>query len=499
MHIPMTGERHNPIARLREDARPGLAGLVAMSFAINLMMFAGPLYMLQVYDRVIASGSLETLAVLSLALVGVFAAQAWLDSQRMCLMSRIGQLIDGHLRSPAHAAVIRYTVAGLPAQDATRPVLDLDVLRRFATGQGPTVLADLPWAPLFLITCFLLHPWIGALALGGAVLLLGIGVAADRAARRYEMADAQDAARRASLTEEIRRNAETAAALNMEGSFGPRFEATGPADMAAADRFAMWTALSRAARLGLQSAVLGLGAVLVIQNEMNAGAMIAASILTGRALQPAELAITHWSAFQGARAAYQRLQEAITQLRITARPASGQMPGQALSVEALTVLAPHGRPVLNGLNFTLQAGDILGIAGPSGSGKTCLTRVLAGLWRPVRGAVRVDGAEVRPFSDSAGGPGFGYLAQEAGLFSGSVAENIARMDPNPNMEAVMKAAKDAGVHDMIQRLEGGYNCQVGPAGTALSGGQRQRIGIARALAVEPAFIVCDEPVSALDV
>ncbi len=500
--MPNLPDPHSAFSRAWADARAGLKGVVLISCVINVLMLAGPLYMLQVYDRVLASRSLETLAVLTLALLIVFAMQAWFDAQRTRIVTRIGGVIDSHLRGPVLSTLIRFSLAGAPPLDAARPAKDLEQLRTFGAGQGPIVLSDLPWAPLFLFACFLLHPWIGALASLGVVLLVAMGFFAHRAAQRAEAALSREAVERANWTDAIRRNADTAAALGMERTFQTMFASLGGRDQAAAhvalDTHGTWAAYSRALRLALQSAVLGLGAVLVIANEMNVGAMIAASILTGRALHPAELAIAQWSSFVGARAAFARLKAAIALLPRapgdTARPA----PRQSLGVEDLAVVAPSGNTVLAGVGFDLAAGDVLGVIGPSGSGKTSLAKALTGLWPAARGAVRLDGVDIRNMNRDGLAGALGFLAQDAALFDATIAANIARLNASAPADTVLRAADVAGAKEMIERMPGAFERIVGQQGGSLSAGERQRVGLARALYGDPFLVVLDEPNANLD-
>jgi ATP-binding cassette subfamily C protein len=479
------------------DVGPALWGVVLLSSVINILMFAGPLFMLQVYDRVLTSRSLETLAALSLGLVAVFVAQAWFDMRRDRLVSRMGSMIDARLSQPVVDALVRFSAAGAPEADAARPAKDQDQIRQFMTSNGPETLADLPWMPLFLAACFILHPWIGLLTLCGAGALFGIGVFAERAARSANETYSSAVLARNTLSAAIRRNADASAAMGMARPLTERYFAPGGSEtkgsQSALDAHGAWLAWSRAARLALQSAVLGLGAVLVIFDEMNAGAMIAASILTGRALQPAEQAISHWSSFATARQALERLGRLSALPRLPeaqTRPA----PLELLSIQSLSVMTPTGRAALNGVTLKLSAGEVLGVIGPSGSGKTSLAKAVAGIWPSARGEVKFDAIGAAAFPRS----GIGYLPQDPSLFDDTVASNIARMDKQFDIGAVVAAAKDAGAHDMIMALPQGYDTRIGGNGGGLSAGQKQRIGLARALFGEPVLVVLDEPNANLD-
>jgi PrtD family type I secretion system ABC transporter len=487
-----------PLSRqIWPDVGPALWGVVLLSSIINVLMFAGPLFMLQVYDRVLTSRSLETLAALSLGLLGIFVVQAWFDMRRDRLVSRMGSLIDARLSQPVVDALVRFSAAGAPEADAARPAKDQDQIRQFMTSKGPETLADLPWMPLFLVACFVLHPWIGFLTLAGAVVLFAIGVFAERAARSANEAYSSGVLARNTLSAAIRRNADASAAMGMARPLTARYLAHDDANAAGAqaahDTHGAWLAWSRAARLALQSAVLGLGAVLVILNEMNAGAMIAASILTGRALQPAEQAIAHWSSFAAARQAFERLGRLPSLLSspdVQMRPAHLD----ALSIQGLAIMTPVGRGALSGVSLSLCAGDVLGVIGPSGSGKTSLAKAVAGVWPPARGEIKLDGLPASVFPRAA----VGYLPQDASLFDDTVASNIARMTKPFDIGAVVAAAKAAGAHEMIMALPQGYDTRIGGNGGGLSSGQKQRIGLARALFGEPALVVLDEPNANLD-
>jgi ATP-binding cassette subfamily C protein len=485
--------------RMWAEAKSGLWGIVLLSSAVNLLLFAGPLYMLQVYDRVLASRSLETLTVLTIALALVLVVQAWFDALRSSLITRVGRVMDSHLAGPSLSALIRFGAAGLAQAKAHRPTNDLEQLRLFAAGTGPIVLADLPWMPLFVAACFLLHPLIGWLVLAGAGVLLTLGIIAERVARQTGAMEAERRGERLTLSEAARRNAETVTALGMERAILARMgslleTANGNREQ---DITAALSATSRAVRLALQSGVLALGTWLVIDGQMLVGAMIVASILAGRALQPAEAAITHWAGFVAARQALARLKAAMSlvpkdrERLILAKPSLG------LEVDSAGIVAPNGRVVLDGVRFELSAGDVLGVIGKSGAGKTSLARVLCGIWPLARGRISLDGAELAQWDGAARGQFTGFLSQDIGLFEGTIAQNIARFSEAP-AEAVVAAARVAGAHDLIVSLPNGYEHRLNDGATSLSAGQRQRVGLARALFGDPFLVVLDEPNANLD-
>jgi PrtD family type I secretion system ABC transporter len=485
--------------RMWAEAKFGLWGIVLLSSAVNLLLFAGPLYMLQVYDRVLASRSLETLTVLTIALALVLVVQAWFDALRSSLITRVGRVMDAHLAGPSLSALIRFGAAGLAQAKAHRPTNDLEQLRLFAAGNGPIVLADLPWMPLFVLACFLLHPLIGWLVLAGAGVLLTLGIIAERVARQTGAMEAERRGERLTLSEAARRNAETVTALGMERAILSRMGSlietvNGNREQ---DINATLAATSRAVRLALQSGVLALGTWLVIDGQMLVGAMIVASILAGRALQPAEAAITHWAGFVAARQALARLQAAMSLVPKDRERLTLAKPSLGLEVDSAGIVAPNGRVVLDGVRFELAAGDVLGVIGKSGAGKTSLARVLCGIWPLARGRISLDGADLAQWDAAARGQFTGFLSQDVGLFEGTIAQNIARLSEAP-AEAVVAAARAAGAHDLIVSLPNGYEHRLNDGATSLSAGQRQRVGLARALFGDPFLVVLDEPNANLD-
>jgi ATP-binding cassette subfamily C protein len=466
-------------------------------------MLAGPLYMLQVYDRVLASQSVPTLVALSILLLGAYAFQGILDMIRSRVVVRVSRLLDRHLSSVTQDAVVRLAVANRQSSDANQPVRDLDQIRSFLTTPGPVAIVDLPWMPFFLLICFLIHPWIGIASLVGAIALLTTTLLTERASRFPSREAARTGGQRAAMVEANRRNSETITAMGLGGALTRRWESVNDAYLVATERacdiVGSFGGLSKVLRMVLQSAMLGLGAYLVIRHEMTAGAMIASSIMMARALAPIETVIANWRGFLAARDSARRLSDVLSRMGVTPDRTELPRPQRSLDVESVTVAAPGTASVIvNNINFRLAAGDVLGIVGPSGSGKTSLVRALVGVWRPVRGSIRLDGAALDHWTPDALGPHVGYVAQAVDLFDGTVAENIARMKLEPNPEAVIGAATAAGANEMILRLPSGYDTRIGDAGSVLSAGQRQRVALARALYDDPFLIVLDEPNANLD-
>ena len=494
---------HPDVADALRECRRAFGSVALFSGMVNLLMLAGPLYMLQVYDRVLSSRSVPTLIALSIFLVGAYAFQGVLDLIRSRVVVRSAAVLDQRLALAVHSAVIRLSVASRHPGDGPQPVRDLDAIRGFLTGAGPIAIVDLPWVPVFLTICFLIHPWLGVASTIGAVTLFTMTLLTERASRAPAKALAQDAGRRSIMVEAQRRGGETIMAMGMGGALGQRWAGVNNRYIAAtaslSDVAGGFGSASKVLRLLLQSVILGLGAYLVIRQEMTAGAMVAASIMMGRALAPIETAIANWRAFIGARQAITRLSEALTRAAPKREVTSLPRPARSLEVEHVVMVAPGGtKPVVANVRFALKAGQAVGIIGPSGAGKTSLVRALVGIWRPAKGCVRLDGAALDQWDPDQLGQHVGFISQTVELFDGTISENIARMNVKPDADAVLRAAKAAGAHELILRLPNGYDTPIGEGGEALSGGQRQRIALARALYGDPFLIVLDEPNSNLD-
>jgi PrtD family type I secretion system ABC transporter len=494
---------HPDLAAALRDCRRAFAGVALFSGVVNLLMLAGPLYMLQIYDRVLSSRSVPTLVVLSVFLVGAYAFQGALDLIRSRVIVRAAALLDQHLAVAVHGAVIRLAIANRHPTEGPQPVRDLDQIRAFLTGAGPIAIVDLPWIPIFLFICFLLHPWLGLAATVGGIVLFTMTLLTERASRTPARMAAQDAGVRSVMVEAGRRGGETIVAMGMAGSLAQRWAGINNRYIAAVGRLSdvasSYGSTSKVLRLLLQSMILGLGAYLVIRQELTAGAMIAASIMMGRALAPIETTIANWRAFVAARQSIRRLSEALARAAPRSAVTALPPPARSLDIEQLTIAAPGTpTPIVTGVHFSLKSGEALGIIGPSGAGKTSLIRALVGIWSPVRGNVRLDGAELGQWDPELLGRHIGFVSQTVELFDGTISENIARMAVAPDVDNVLRAAQAAGAHDLILRLRSGYDTKVGEGGEALSGGQRQRIALARALYGDPFLVVLDEPNANLD-
>jgi PrtD family type I secretion system ABC transporter len=476
-------------------------GIGAFSGLINILMLTGSLFMLEVYDRVLPSRSVPTLVALSILAAVLFIFKALLDITRGRLLVRIGNRLESRLSARIYNAVVHQSIKS--GSDGQQPVRDLDAIRSFLSSAGPVALFDLPWVPLYLALCFAFHTVIGVTALGGALILIALALLTEGLTRDPVKTGTAHAAARSQFAEASRRNAEVITAMGMSERLVARWLDLGRNYLAEQRRANDVTnglgAAGRALRMSLQSAVLGAGAYLVIQQEATAGIIIASSILAGRALAPIDLAIANWKGFVRARQSWRRLDEILTAMPMLGTPLELPAPTQVLSVEALSV-TPPGVPslVVRDVSFSLNAGSALGIVGPSASGKSSLARAIVGVWPSLRGCVRLDRAAITQWTPAALGRHIGYLPQDVELFAGSIAENIARFEPDAPAETVIAAAKAAGLHDLIVNLPAGYETQLGERGTALSAGQQQRIALARALYGDPFLVVLDEPNSNLD-
>ncbi len=496
-----TGLR-SPVGHVLARARSGFVGVGIFSFFVNLLMLTGPIYMLQIYDRVLMSRSMATLVFISAAMLLLYLFMGLFDFWRSRVLVRIADEFEDIMTSRTFTPWLRQSTGGGEASRA-QPMSDIGTLRQFLSGSAVGTFFDLPWAPLFILLIFFLHWTLGVLAvIGSAIIFISAWISSRRTEkpmmeslklRRAEQAFAGTA----------QRNAEAIQAMGMGENIRARwaqFNTEGAREtVAASDRSGGAASFTKAFRMFLQSAMLGAGGALAIQQIISPGAMIAGSIILGRALAPVQMIIGQWRNIGQARDALDRLND--FHLREIDRPQSTRLPDPTghITVVGLTAGPPGAeKAVLSGLNFSVEPGQGLGVIGPSASGKSTLARLLVGVWMPQRGSVRLNGATFDQWDRELVGRHIGYLPQAVELFDGTIAGNIARFDPARTDDSVVAAAKWAGVHDLILRLPDGYETHVGVGRSVLSGGQTQRIGLARALYGSPKLIVLDEPNANLD-
>lgn len=472
------------------------------SFFANMLMLTGPLYMMQVYDRVLGSRSEQTLVALSLLVLFLYGMMGLLDYSRGRIMARVGARFQATLDRRGFDAMIRRSAVA-PDPVAQTGLVDLESVQRLMA--SPVLMAgfDMPWTPIFLAGIALFHPWLGMLALGGGALLVCIALLNQLFSRTPQL-QANIASHRAGLmSEEIRTEAEMIQSMGMRGAAFGRWKVAREEalveSISANDVGGSFTSLTKTLRLFLQSAMLGLGAYLVLQGEVSPGAMIAGSILLGRALAPIELALGQWVLVQRALKGWSSLAELLTKVPEEQERLALPKPKARLEVQAVTVVPPGEKtPQLRNLSFKVEPGQALGVIGPSGSGKSTLARAITGVWRVAAGTIRLDGAALEQYAPDVLGHHIGYLPQRVQLFEGTIAQNIARLADTPESEKVVSAAKKAAAHEMITKLPDGYDTRITAGGGRLSGGQMQRIALARALYDDPVIVILDEPNSNLD-
>lgn len=497
------GEQRSPSGVLSR-CRTGLMAIGLASALINMLYLTSSFFMLQIYDRVIPGRSIPTLVALCLLALMLYLFQGAFEVTRSRMLSRISGVFDEELGKDVFNAVVRAPIAGAGTADGLALMRDFDQIRSFLSGAGPPAFFDLPWLPFYIVICFLFHPWIGFIAIGGAIVLTILTYLTNRATQPPSTKLHELGSERAMLLEAAHRNAEVVEAMGMttdlSRSWSQLNDRYREAHCRNSDVANGYTAISKIFRIALQSGVLAAGAVLVIENQASAGIIIAASILTSRALAPVEQAIANWRSFVSARQSWRRLDAALEAVARRPAPLALKPPKSHLVVEGLTS-GPAGRQtiVIANIGFRAEAGDAIGVIGPSASGKSSLARALTGIWPLHRGSVRLDGAALDQWSDHDRGLHIGYLPQEIELFSGTIAGNISRFRSEATAEQIVDAAKAADVHELILRLPDGYATEIGPGGSMISAGQRQRIALARALFGNPFLVVLDEPNSNLDV
>ena len=477
--------------------------IALLSGLVNVLYLTGSFFMLEVYDRVIPARSIETLIALGVLALVLYGFQGIVEALRSRILTRVGLGVYQTQIAQVFNLSLGASLRGSTSGEASSVTRDLDSIRTFLSGQGPGAFCDLPWIPLYLGICFLFHFWIGIAALAGGVILVALTLCVEFATKGVQKEGAQLAQTGMSQGDAARRNVETLVALGMRERVLARWTENNERFLTTqrklADRTSGFSAVSKTFRTALQSGVLALGAYLVINGQASSGIIIASSILVSRALAPVELMIANWKGFLAARQGWKRLNAILAKTGAEKRTMALPAPRSTLSVQSVSVAAPQSqRLTLQDVSFRLQAGQGLGIIGRSASGKSTLARAIIGLWKPVRGSVRLDGAEITQWSETEFGRHIGYLAQEVELFAGTIEENIARFETEPDPNAVIAAAQKAGIHEMILNLPDGYNTRLGDHGFGISIGQRQRLGLARALYGDPFLVVLDEPNSNLD-
>ncbi len=486
----------------REATRRILLQAGFFSLFVNILMLTGPLYMLQIYDRVLSSSSMETLFMLTLLTFAMFAAMGALDFARGALLSRAGVEFENRLKGLTFDFTMDAAHSGAGAIP-DRPLRDLRQIRQFVASPAMTAFFDAPITPLFLLMVYLMHWLLGIVATVGLIILLVLAVINERWSRKANEAAQQTSVEADTMAGAALRNASAADAMGMRAGLKERWlqKSSGAADYAvnAGDRIGGLTATTKATRLFLQSAILGAGAYLAILQEVTPGVMIAASIITGRALAPIETVTTQWRNFALSWLAYKRLDEfvaiGVERVERTALPA----PVGELEIDRLYVQPPSAKkPIVKNVSFQLAPGEALGVIGPSAAGKSTLVRAIVGVERVVAGEIRLDGGNIAHWDPNALGPYVGYLPQEVELFAGTAAQNIARFTDDASPEKIIAAAQAAGAHQMILAMPDGYDTDIGDHGRRLSAGQKQRLGLARALFGDPVLVVLDEPNANLD-
>lgn len=495
-------EEKTGLEKVLENCRESFLYVGFFSLFINLLMLVPTFYMLQLYDRVVGTGSLSTLValtVLMLFLLGTMGSLEWVRSR---ILVRVGARIDALLGNRLYDVSFKRALYTGGAQANTQPLQDLNGLKSFVTGNGLFAFFDAPWLPIYLLVMFLFHPMIGLVGLIAAIILAAVAIANEKFTSQPLAQATKENIEASVATATNLRNAEVIESMGMLGKIRGRWEQKNRKvqywQAQASDRAGIFTSVSKTFRIIVQSLALGVGAYLVIQQEITPGLMIAGSILLGRALSPIDQMIGAWKGFVSARSQYRRLNELLEKIPESPQRMSLPAPAGAVQAEGAVIAPPGSRAaVVKGVSFQIQPGEVVGVIGASAAGKSSLARGILGIWPTASGAIRIDGAESASYNREELGPFIGYLPQDIELFDGSISENIARFG-EADAEQVVQAARDAGVHDMILRLPEGYDTVIGQSGGALSGGQRQRIGLARALYGHPSLIVLDEPNSNLD-
>ena len=496
------GKQAQSPPRFRTVLRGTLGALISFSLVVNLLALTGPLFMLQVYDRVLTSGSVPTLVGLVVLMVTLYAFMGLIDLIRSRMITRVSERLDYQLGASTVMALLAMPNAkqgGLGIQ----PVQDLDKVKQFLGSPGALALLDLPWIPVYLGIVYLFHPWPAYMVFAGILILFGQTLLNERMSKGPVQESSDLGQRRQRLLEDARRNVETISALGMYAAVLARWQKVNQefrqVSEVAGDISGGFSIFAKTFRMLMQSAMLGIGAYLVLQGELTAGMIIAISVIGARALAPIEQSTAHWKGFIGARQGWRRLMYFNVDQAQNEVSVALPKPGGSIRADNVAITPPgEQRPILKGLNFQAEAGDVIGIIGGSGCGKTTLARGLAGVWPVTGGSIRFDGATLDQWSLDRRGEIIGYLPQDIELFDGTLGENISRFAEDAPGNAILEAAQRAGAHEMILELEDGYDTAINDRGRRLSGGQRQRIALARALYRSPFVVVLDEPNSNLD-
>ena len=497
----MLGPEETEVKNAVRASRRALNATFIFSAVINVLMLAGPLFMLQVYDRVLTSGSFPTLIALSVITAVLYAIIGMLELARSRIISRVGAEIDQRLSDRIFEASLRKSLATQGA--AGHAIRELDSFRQFIAGPAPLTFFDAPWTPVYLLVIFMTHWMLGVAATIGTFILLGLAWASDQSGREPLKQAGIAVTKSLEMAETGQRNAEAITAMGMLSSYRKRWQVLNEEGLGwqllASDRLGGLSALTKAMRLLLQSLMLAIAAGLAVNGAISPGAIIAATIIFGRALAPVEQVIGHWRGFIKSRESYHRLEEVLTYAPPERNRTQLPRPKGVLDVQNIRVAAPETRNViLNGITFTAMPGQMLAIIGPSASGKSTLVRSLVGLWPTFAGAILLDGARLDQWHPEDLGRHIGYLPQNVELFAGTVKQNISRFRDDASDEDIVDAAKQAHAHELILALPRGYETELGTFGSYLSGGQRQRLALARALFGTPPLVVLDEPNSNLD-
>lgn len=498
----LTDQPDNVVTRALREGRTPLLVAFGFSLVSNLLYLAMPIYTFQVYGRVMVSQSQATLWILTLVTLFVFVISGVIDNYRARILINYGTLLDQRASGRIFSSLFDAAVRGEPGARA-QALRDMDTFRQTITGIGAAAVFDVPWIPVFLIALFIIDPLIGVVTTAGAVVLIGLALAQERATKPA-LKEANEAALKSyAFTEAALRNGEVVRAMGMLPTLGgawTKFRAVSvERGVAASEASNVFSDTIRAARMGMQVLVIAIGAALILQGKIHMGMLFANMILASRALAPIERIVGSWEPLNNGARAHERLMNLLSKAEAPAAATTLPRPIGRLSVEGIN-FAPIGanRLTIMGVSFTVEPGEVLGLIGPSGAGKSTLARLLIGIWKPASGTVRLDGADIFAWDRGDLGRHVGYLPQDTELFAGSVRDNVARFRPDVTDEEVVRAAQLAGVHDLILRLPKGYESEIGEGGVTLSAGQRQRVGLARALLGDPAFVVLDEPNASLD-